>query len=104
MVYKHNFTGKRTLKNIFKTSKDKNNIQIKSEIIYWYRYSRLECNEEYIGESSKIFGERLKEHLKVPPPIYDRQSKRGYSTSVEDFNITSKEGQNLARSSMRPFS
>ena len=42
--------------------KDKDPITKKNGIIY-----RVECDDEYIGESSRTFGERFKEHLKAPP-------------------------------------
>ena len=29
-----------------------------SDIIYWYRCETVDCNEEYIEESTRIFGER----------------------------------------------
>ena len=50
--------------------KDKEEMRKKSNIIYWYRCGRTECDEEYIGESARTFDERFKEHLKAPPPIY----------------------------------
>ena len=34
--------------------------------IYWYQCGDLGCDEEYIGETSRTFGERYKEHLKAP--------------------------------------
>ena len=30
--------------------KDKNTIKQNSGVIYWFRCSRLDCDEEYIGE------------------------------------------------------
>ena len=40
-----------------------------SNIIYWFRCGRTECDDEYIGKSARTFEERYKEHLKVPSPI-----------------------------------
>ena len=37
-----------------------------SGAIYWYQCGDLGCDDEYIGETSKTFGERYKEHLKPP--------------------------------------
>ena len=34
--------------------------------MYWFRFSRLDCDEEATGESSRTFDERHKEHLKAP--------------------------------------
>ena len=41
-------------------------ISKKSKIIYRYKCDNVECDEEYIRESSRTFGERFKEHLKAP--------------------------------------
>ena len=41
---------------------------IKSGVIYRYRCDRVECDEEYIGESARTFADRFKEHLKDPSP------------------------------------
>ena len=57
----------------------------------------MECNEEYIGESSRTFEERFKEHQKAPSPIFDHFNTTGHSISVEHFNIVGREDQNLKR-------
>ena len=46
--------------------KDQDSMQKRSGVIYRYKCDRVECDDEYIGESSRTFGERFKEHLKVP--------------------------------------
>ena len=51
--------------------KDKDPILKKSGVIYRYKCDRVEYDEEYMGESSRNFGERLKEHQKAPSPLYD---------------------------------
>ena len=43
-------TSETTIKNILVSPKDKDPMQCKSGIIYWYRYDRIDCGEEYIGE------------------------------------------------------
>ena len=75
--------------------KDKDHITKKSGIIY--RCGRVGCNKKYIGESSRTFGERLKEHLKAPSPIYDHFNTTGHTTILENFNIVGREDQNLMR-------
>ena len=47
---------------------DRENIMQKSRVIYRYKCDWLECDEEYIGESARTFGERLKEHSRAPSP------------------------------------
>ena len=41
----------------------------KNSLIYWYRCDKIDCEEEYIGESSRTFDDRYREHLKAPSPI-----------------------------------
>ena len=43
------------------------------------------------GETSGTFGERYKEHLKEPSPIHAHSTQRGYSTTMEDFNIIGRD-------------
>ena len=66
-------------------------------VIYWFKCDRIDCEDEYLGQSSRTFGERFKEHLKAPSPIYEHQNKTGPTTSVENFKIIGREGQNTAR-------
>ena len=57
----------------------------------------MECDEEYIGVSSRTFGEKFKEHLKAPSPIYDYFNTTGHQVTIENFNIVEREDQNLNR-------
>ena len=84
-------------KIILYNTKDKEHITKKIGIIYRFKCDRLECNEEYIGESARTFGERFKEHLKAPSPIYDHSNTTGHTTTLENFSIVSREDQNLIR-------
>ena len=61
------FKGGNTIKSLLMTPKDKDHITKKSGIIYRFKCNRVDCDDEYIGESSRTFGERYKEHLKAPP-------------------------------------
>ena len=61
------FKGGTTIKNLLMAPKDQVPMRKRSGVIYRYRCDRVEYNEEYIGESSRTFGERFKEHLKAPP-------------------------------------
>ena len=68
-----------------------------SGAIYWYQFGDLGCDEEYIGETSRTFGERYKEHLKAPSAIHHHSSQTGHPTSYNNFQIIGREGHNLAR-------
>ena len=91
------FKGGNTIKNLLMAPKDQDAIQNKSGIIYRYQCDRVECDEEYIGESSRTFGERFKEHLKAPSPIYDHYNTTGQNVTLDNFSIVGREDQNLCR-------
>ena len=91
------FKGGTTIKNLLVNPKDKDPMMKKSGVIYSYKCGRVECEDEYIGESSRTFGERFKDHQKTPSPIFDHFTITGHSISVEKFNIVGREDQNLKR-------
>ena len=62
------FKGNSTIKNLLVSPKDKNPMENKSGAIYWFQCEDLACGEEYLGETSRTFGERFKENLKEPSP------------------------------------
>ena len=68
MGFKYTLGGGTTIKNLLVAPKDKDPMMKKSGVIYSYKCGRVECDEEYIGESSRTFGERFKEHQKAPSP------------------------------------
>ena len=61
------FRGGTTIKNLLMAPKDIDPMMKKCGVIYSYKCGKVECDEEYIGESSRTFGERFKEHQKAPP-------------------------------------
>ena len=79
------------------TPKDRDHISKKSGIIYRFKCNRVDCDDEHIGESSRTFGERYKEHLKTPSPIHDHYNITGHEISIENFRIVGREDQNLIR-------
>ena len=54
-----------TIKNLLVASRNRDNITQKSGIIYRYKCDTVECDKEYIGESTRTFGESLIEHLNL---------------------------------------
>ena len=68
-----------------------------SGAIYWYQCGDLGCDDEYIGETSRTFGEKYKEHLKAPSAIHHYSSQTGHPTSHNYFQIIGREGSNLSR-------
>ena len=86
------FKGGNTIKNLLMAPKGKDPL-----VIYRYKCDRVECDEEYIGESSRNFGERFKEHQKAPSPMYDHYNITGHNINIENFEIVGRESQNLVR-------
>ena len=62
------FKGSSSIKNLLVSPKDKDSMVNYSRAIYWFQCGDLTCNDEYIGGTSRTFGERFKEHLKDPFP------------------------------------
>ena len=91
------FKGGRTIKNLLVSPKDKDPMVNQSGAIYWYQCGDLGCDDEYIGETSRTFGERYKEHLKAPSAIHHHSPQTGHTTNQNNFQIIGREGQNLAR-------
>ena len=89
--------GGHTIKNLLMNPKDRDPILKRSGVIYSFRCNKVECDEEYIGESARTFGERYKECQKSPSPIHDHFTISGHTVSVEDFSILAREDQNLLR-------
>ena len=85
------YKGGNTIKGLLMAPKDKDHITMKSGFIYRFKCHRVDCDDEYIGESSRTFDERFKEHLKAPSPIYDHQNITGHDTTIENFSIVGRE-------------
>ena len=66
-------------------------------MIYRFRCSRANCEEEYIGESGRTFAERFREHMKAPSPIHDHYNITGHEVSLDNFSTVGREDQNIAR-------
>ena len=91
------FKGSNTIRNLLVSPEDKNPMVNQSEAIYWFQCGDLSCDDEYIGETSRTFGERYKEHLKNPLPIHQHSNHTGHPTSHNNFQIIGREGHSLAR-------
>ena len=91
------FKGNSTTKNLMVSLKDKDCMVNQSRAIYWFQCGDLTCNDEYIQETSRTFGERFKEHLKDPSPIHHHSSNTHHPTTQQNFQIIGREGHCLAR-------
>ena len=61
--------GGHTIKDLLMALKDKDPILKKSGVIYRYKCDRVDCDDEYIGESTKILKRGLR-NIWRPLPIY----------------------------------
>ena len=52
--------GGSTIKNLLVSPKDKDPMVSQCDAIYWYQCGDLACDDEYIGETSRTFGEDTK--------------------------------------------
>ena len=55
------------------------------------------CDDEYIRETSRTFGERYKEHLNDPSPIHDHNNQTNHHINYNNFKIIGREGHLLSR-------
>ena len=91
------FRGGSTIRDLLLHPKDRDTIFKKSGVIYRYRCRRVDCEEEYIGQSGRTFGERFREHMRAPSPIIDHQNTTGYEVSLDNFSIVGWEDNSIAR-------
>ena len=68
-----------------------------SGAIYWFQCGDLAFDEEYIGETSRTFGERFKHHLKEPSPIFNHSNNTGYPITQDNLQIIGREDHGIAR-------
>ena len=62
------FKGTNTIKTLLMAPKDRDNKFQKSGLIYKFKCPHINFPKEYIGESGRTFGERLKQQLGPHPP------------------------------------
>ena len=91
------FIGRTTIRDLLVHPKDKDTILQKSGVIYRNRCGRVDCEDEYIGESGRTFGERFREHMRAPSPIIDHQTITGHDVSLNNFSIVGMEDNSIAR-------
>ena len=91
------FKGDNTIKDLLVHPKDKDNILKKSWVIYRYKCGRVDCEDEYIGESGRTFAKKFREHMKSLSPIYDHFNITGHEVSLDNFSIVGREDQSMTR-------
>ena len=91
------FKGSNTIRNLLVSPNNKDPMVSKCGAIYWFQSGEHSSDDEYIGETSRTFGERYKEHLKDHSPIHQHSNHTGHPTSHNNFQIIGREGHSLAR-------
>ena len=91
MAFKPTSKVAEPLRTSWSPPRTKNPMVNQSGAIYWYQCGDLGCDEEYIGETSRTFGERYKEHLKAPSAIHHHSSQTGHPTNCNNFQIIGPE-------------
>ena len=91
------FKGGNTIKELLVHPKDRDNILQKSGVIYRYKCGRVDCEDEYIGDSGRPFAERFREHMRAPSLIHDHFNITGHDISLDNFSIVGREDQSMAR-------
>ena len=64
------FKDCRIISNLLVAPKDKDSTTQRSGVNYRFKCSQVDCEQEYLGESGRTFGDSLREHLRAPSPIY----------------------------------
>ena len=91
------FKGNNTIKDLLVAPKDRDSIINKGGIIYRYKYNQPGCIMEHIGETGRNFGDRYREHLQAPSPIYDHANTTGHTIKLDSFSIVDREYQGITR-------
>ena len=91
------FRGGSTIRDLLVHPKDRDTMQKKSGVIYRYKCGRVDCDEEYIGELGRTFGERFREHMRAPSPIIDHYNTADHKVSLDNFSIVGREENSIAR-------
>ena len=85
------------MRDVLVHPKARDTILKKSGVIYRCRCGRVDCEEEYIGESGRTFGERFREHMRAPSTIIDHHNTTGHEVSLDNFSIVGREDNGIAR-------
>ena len=91
------FKGSNTIKTLLMAPKDKDTKLQKSGVICKYKCPKINCPEQYIGETGIAFGDRLKEHLRALSPFHQHTSSTGHPISPDCFSIVHRESQGMTR-------
>ena len=91
------FKGNQTIKQILMKPKDKDPKDSKSRVIYSYQCPHLDCDEEYIGETSRTLGGKKKGTPETTFSYTWACPNNGTYIENNNFNIIGREDWGQAR-------
>ena len=91
------FKGTNIIKAFLMAPKDRDSKLQKNGVIYRFKCAHINCPDEYIGESGRTLGDRLKELLRAASPIHHYSHTTGHPVSPGCFIIVDRESQGATR-------
>ena len=91
------FQGHKHTKDPISQPQGQGSKNTKNGIIYHYKCPHINSPEAYIGESGRVLGKRVKEHLKATSPIFHHSTSTGHPLDSESFSIIHKEVDSHSR-------
>ena len=91
------FKSPNTIKTLLMAPMDRDKKLQKSGVIYKFKCPHINCPEEYIEESGRTLGDRVKEHLRDLSPIHQHSNTTEYLVSPDCLTIVHRESQRTAR-------
>ena len=91
------FKGRCTIQKLLVVPKDKRLHCSKKGVMYRDKCTQADCEEEYIEELGRTFGDSLKENLRAPSPSYQHSQVTGHPISVDCFTIIGREAHYITR-------
>ena len=91
------FKGTNTVETLLMAPQDKDQKLQKSGIIYKFKCLHIHCPEQYIGESERTLGYKVKEHLRAASLIHQHSNIVGHPINPDCFILVHREPQGNTR-------
>ena len=89
--------GRNSIKTLLMAPKDRDSKLQKNGVIYKFKCPCINCLVEYIGESGRTSGDRLKEHLRAASPINHHSHSTGHPVSPDCFTTVNRKSLGTLR-------
>ena len=77
--------------------KNKDTMTQNSQVIYRFKCDEVECDGEYIGETARALGQRLKQHFKTHPSSMITRPQKDIKITIDNICIVGREKKTLDR-------